>query len=163
MLYVVERKEEMELNELEALDKWKQALRQTCIAYCSADDSVKELNRELKPMRQTVKECSQRVMDLLDERQERRCDIHDHSVSLKMDTRKSKKMPTKQQLKDRCIEYSASEDRGDELFTFLTTPIVTERTRLLRKKLAVAKEGPAFIESVHNSVAEMLEDLEPQD
>ena len=145
------------MDHLEQLDKWKQALRQTSIAYCNADDSVKELNKELKPLRQTVKECSQRVMDLLSERNERRCDIHDHATSLRMDSRKSKKMPTKAQLRERCIDFTDDEAEGDRLFSFLTDPIVSERTRLLRKKLAQPQARPAFTQSVN----EMLEDLEP--
>lgn len=145
------------MDRLEQLDRWKQDLRQSSIAYCTADDAIKELNRELKPLRQTVKECSQRVMDLLTEHDERRCDIHTHAVSLRMDTRKSKKMPSKSQLRERCIEFAGTEDEGDRMFAFLTEPIVSERTRLLRKKLSTNPPRPAFTESVN----EMLEELEP--
>ncbi len=146
------------MDHYESLDRWKQALRQTCIAYCSADDSVKELNRELKPLRHTVKECSQKVMDLLGERNERRCDIHDHAVSLKIENKRSKKMPNKQQMRDRCLQFTGSEEKGEELFAFLTSPICSEQTKLMRKKMpAIAPKPATFTEAVND----MLEDLEP--
>lgn len=148
------------MEHYESLDNWKQTLRQTCIAYCNADDAVKELNRDLKPLRGTVKECSARVVGLLQERNEKRCDIHDHSVSLKLDNRKSKKMPSKQQMRERCLEYCGDDEKGEELFRFLTVPVCSERTRLLRKKLqgAPAPRPPAFTDAVND----MLEEMELQ-
>ncbi len=141
-----------------SLDTWKQDLRQTCIAYCGADDSIKEIGKDLKPLRQTVRECGQRVMELLAERDERRCDIHDHRVSLKMDCRTCKRMPGKQQIRDRCLQYAGAEDKGEELYAFLMAPLSVERTRLLRKKLTGDPPKPAFTEAVND----MLEDLEPE-
>ncbi|KAK9816095.1 hypothetical protein WJX74_002257 [Apatococcus lobatus] len=146
------------MDHYESLDKWKQDLRQTCIAYCGADDSIKEIGKELKPLRRTVRECGQRVMDLLGERDERRCDIHDHRVSLRMDSRACKRMPSKPQIRDRCLEYAGGEEKGEELFAFLMAPVSVDRTRLLRKKLQGEPPKPAFTEAVND----MLEDLEPE-
>ncbi|KAK9827190.1 hypothetical protein WJX74_009693 [Apatococcus lobatus] len=152
------------MEHYESLDNWKQTLRQTCIAYCNADDAVKELGKELKPLRDTVKECSHKVVGLLQERNEKRCDIHDHSVSLKLDCRKSKKMPSKQQIRERCLEFCGDDDKGEELFAYLMVPVCSDRTRLLRKKLQGAPRPPVFVDAVNDMLEEMeLQAHEPRD
>lgn len=123
------------MDEYEALDQWKQKLRQTSVAYCTADDEIKDITKDLKPLRQTVKECGLQIMELLAERQERRCDIHDIQVSLKLQNRKTKKMPNKAQIRDRCLQFTGSEDQGEAMFAFLMNPEVNHRTVLKRGKL----------------------------
>ena len=147
------------MDEYEALDQWKQSLRQTSVAYCAADDTIKELAAQLKPLRLTVKDCGAQVIELLQQRNERRCDLHDHKVSLKLDVRNQKRMPSKAQIRERCLQFTGDETKGEELFAFLLNPEVKQRTRLMRKKLTGTIGSKPFTAGVN----EMLEALEAEE
>lgn len=152
------------MDEYEALDSWKQTLRQTSIAYCNADNSIKAMNSELKPLRQTVKECGNHVISLLTERNERRVDLKDERVSLNVVTKDHKKLPSKAQIRDRCLQFTGDEEKGDDLFKFLMAPETQTRTKLTKRRLkkqtlALPQQPKSFM----NDVNDMLEDLEAQD
>lgn len=153
-----------EMDEYKALDDWKQMLRQTSVAYCNADNSIKAMNAELKPLRQTVKECGMQVIGLLAERNERRCDLLDQKVSLNVVTKDHKKMPSKAQIRDRCLQFTGDEEKGEELFKFLMAPETQSRTKLTKRRLGKqALKQPAPQKSFVSEVNDMIEDLEAED
>lgn len=121
------------------LEIWMQRLRDSATAFVEADDLIKKSAKKLKPYRSAVKENRDTVVQLLSSRQQGYCDVPSHDCTLKLSTRKAKKAPNRDAVRERCKQWEVragkSDRSGDELFTYLFKPDVVETTGLRRAKL----------------------------
>ena len=119
--------------------QWKESLRESATTFVQADDALKKAGKELKPVRKSMKEHRDIVLDLLVRQNQAFCNLPEHGTRLKVAARKGKKAPSKDTVRERCLQWEVragkSDKSGDDLFAFIFRPEAAESTTLRRVKI----------------------------
>ena len=109
----------MSMGMNEATATWQQELGAQARRYLESDNQIKQLVKQLKPVRESAQRYKEIVSSLMVEHREHvgGCiDVHDYGASICCQPGTSKRVPSKDVVRDRCIEYCGDAERGQQLF-----------------------------------------------
>jgi hypothetical protein len=98
---------------------WTDALKSHGHGFCDADDTLKNMNAELKPVKLAHKEHKEKMTALMTAKNKRSARFGDSRVRLHKRVSKAK-APSKDTIRDRCHEWDG--ERGEELYKTLMAP-----------------------------------------
>ncbi len=101
---------------MEETDIWTEALKAHGHGFCDADDTLKTMNAELKPIKQVHRDHKDKMVSLLTAKNKRSARFGDSRVKLHKRVSKSK-APSKDTIRDRCHDWAG--ERGEELYKTL--------------------------------------------
>ena len=98
---------------------WTEALKSHGHGFCHADDTLKQMTSELRPIKQAHKEHKDKMVQLMSAKNKRSARFGESRVRLHKRVSKSK-APSKDTIRDRCHEFNG--ERGEELYKMLMAP-----------------------------------------
>ena len=122
------------MEALQQIDDWRQAARTTTILYCESDDRLKQNAKDMSEHRKNKKEAKERLLELLKTNNAPGFNIAERGYHVSLANRKSKKAANANLLRARCLEWRGGS--GEDLFEFLTAPVVVETHSLQRSAKA---------------------------
>ena len=140
------------MEALQQIDDWRQAARTSTILYCESDDKLKQNTKDMSEHRKNKKEAKERLLELLKNTNAPGFNIAERGYHVSLAKRKSKKAANANLMRARCLEWRGGS--GEDLFHFLTAPVVVETQSLQRsakdktggkasrKKQAVVESDP---------------------
>ena len=154
------------MEALQQIDDWRQAARTSTILYCESDDALKQNTKDMSQHRKNKKEAKERLLELLKNTNAPGFNIAERGYHVALANRKSKKAANANLLRARCLEWRGGS--GEDLFTFLTTPVVVETQSLQRSakaktSKAKGKKKQAPVESDQEAGEEEDDDDEEEE
>lgn len=145
---------------MDETDIWTEALKAHGHGFCEADDTLKAMTTELKPIKQAHKDHKTKMVSLLTSRNKHSARFGDSRVRLTKRVSKSK-APSKDTIRDRCHEWD--EQRGEELYkTLMASEEGTGEVKYtVRRSLVSAAEEED--DKLAKSLQADLEDEEEED
>lgn len=101
---------------MEAGDIWTEALKAHGHGFCDADDMLKQMNTELKPIKEQHKTHKEKMTALMTAKNKHSARFGNSRVQLQKRVSKSK-APSKDTIRDRCHNWDG--ERGEELYKML--------------------------------------------
>lgn len=98
---------------------WQDDVRRFADEFISADDAIKAANEELKPYRLAKKNAKQRLEELMARHRYPAVNFEERQESLELTTRKAKKQPTEEVIRERCTMYCKSSSDAERLAEFV--------------------------------------------
>ena len=120
------------MEALQQIDGWRQEARITTIVYCESDDILKQNTKDMAVHRKNKKEAREKLMELLQATKAPGFNINERGYHVNLTNRKSKKAVNAHLLRSRCLEWQTHGGSGEDLFEFLTSPVIVEQQSLQR-------------------------------
>ena len=98
---------------------WTTALKAHGHGFCEADDTLKAMTGEMKPIKLQHKEHRDKMVQLMAAKNKRSARFGESRVRLHKRVQKAK-APSKDTIRDRCHTWDG--ERGEELYKMLTAP-----------------------------------------
>ena len=118
-------------------DAWKEVLKKAAVTYVDADEAIKSVNKEIKPLREQRTTSRESLMAIMGKMGLGKVRVSDIGVQFQLKTQKYKLGLTKERLRELCFKFFAGDQASAErLFAFLSEPVYEERVTLRRKKEA---------------------------
>lgn len=118
------------MEALQQIDDWRQAARTSTILYCENNDKLKQNTKDMAEHRKNKKEAKERLLELLKNTNAPGFNIAERGYHVSLAKRKSKKAANANLVRARCLERRGGS--GEDLFHFLTAPVVVETQSLQR-------------------------------
>lgn len=145
------------MEALQQIDDWRQAARTSTILYCESDDKLKQNTKDMSEHRKNKKEAKERLLELLKNTNAPGFNIAERGYHVSLAKRKSKKAANANLMRARCLEWRGGS--GEDLFHFLTAPVVVETQSLQRSAKdktggKASRKKQAVVESDHEEEEE---------
>lgn len=127
------------MEALQKIDEWRQAARANTIKYCESDDRLKANGKEMAAFRKSKQEAREAIFELLETKNAPGFNVKERGYYLSFVKRKAKKAASKNLMRSRCIEWRGGS--GEELYDYLTAPVVVETQSLQRSAQPKAPKG----------------------
>lgn len=123
-------------------DAWKEELKKAAITYVDADEAIKTVNKEIKPLREQRTASRDSLMAVMSKMGLGKVRVSDIGVQFLLKTQRYKLGLTKERLRDLCFKFFVGDNAAAErLFAYLSEPQYEERVTLRRKKEAGQENG----------------------
>lgn len=115
--------------------EWKDALKRAAQIYVDADDAIKAVNKDIKPLREQRTSSKDEVMGIMARQGLTRIKVHDMGVQFSLKTQRYKLPLNKERLRALSFRFfSGDRESAERLIAFLTEPEYEERVQLRRRK-----------------------------